>query len=378
MAFNATLISMALADYKSDLNIRYEGDNVFCISCDVKMTSMSDDLFECPICEQQFVHQCQVAVESGGESGHVFRGRSNDYRIQQIQNNKTALIQKNRKYEQVTGRSGIPEPILEEAARLYSTLQVAYYNLRQIKFVRRGKIKDQILACLIHKLLKKKGLVRQRAEISSIFELEDTGFSVGETQVQELERALGLDLIHDQSEIIVDLATRYLRDLDLLANYGGTLNTPKNLQFVIDIVIRAEVIKCGICCYLYSRVAGSVYILTRELSLNPKNKIIEQACDSCKKNTFERFKKIIQINYVFFRDIIESFPSKKTETTLDTRRLPHLYKYIEILKDRVNIPEIKAVYEEMKKGIDSPEGLPDDYDPYVDSILRDYDYPDIN
>ena len=371
---NNTILQFALMDYKSDLPVKHNGDHVLCISCDVKMIPISDTLFECPVCDQQYFNQTQVASESMDSLTGNSRTRYGDYRLQQIQNNRLALIKKNMKYEKTTGKSGLPEFVLDEAARLYSSLQISYYNLRRVKFVRRGKIKDQILACLVFKILKKKGMIRQRSEISIIFELEDTGFSVGETQVQELEKALDLDLVCDDGDEVIDLATRYLKDLDKLTNSG--IFTTKNLQFVIDIVIRAEVIKCGICCYLYSRIAGAIFILTQELKMDPKNKIIEQACDSCKKNTFERFKKIIMINYIYFEDIFTEFHTSRvggSNGDINTLRLPHMKKYISRLSIRLDIPEIHDINDKLI----SDKDLPDDFDPYVDAILAKYDYPNI-
>lgn len=374
-------LELARANLQSDSTVTFNKDHsISCSICDTVMKLIFTDTYECPICEQQYNHQDSIAENTGTDelqirdaSGRLRRTRSrnSDYRKQQIQTNKARLMTANDLWAEATGNQKLPEEVLDEAAKLYSSLQIAYYNIRRVKFVRRGNIKDQILACLVHKILKKKGMPRQRAEIASIFKLDITGFSTGETQIQELENVLNLDLVYDPSDEIVDLATRYLKSLD--SKVSKTLYTTRNLQFIVDLVIRAEVIKCGICCYLYSRVAGAVFLFATELNLKLHNRVIESSCDKCKKNTFERFKKIIGINYPFFVDIFTDF--KKSRTPLDslnTSKLRHLKVYINKLVEMYGYPE----FIEIKNKLDDPESnLADDYDPFVDAILKKYNYP---
>lgn len=363
--------------FKTEELVIFRDSGLYCSGCDLQMNNLSDNTYECPMCERQYTHYVSVAnfngrddMQAKGTNGkiHKFRTRGTEYRLQQIQNNKLHLIMLNEKYQ----GPRIPVEILDEASKRYSSLQISYYNLRKKKFVRRGNIKEQILACFVYRLLKKKGMARQRSEISQIFGLESTGFSAGETQLQELETALNLDLVYDPSDEIIDLSRRYLKTLEKKS--GQDWYTPKGLQFVINLVVRAEVIKCGVCCYSYSRVAGAVFMLTTECGIKLKNSIIEKACDSCKKNTFERFRKVVMINHHFFDDIIAKFHDKTViyNKKPDIRRLPHMKQYIDklcVLYDGI-IPEFQDIKKYMEENT-----LPDDYDPYVDSILRKYGYP---
>lgn len=374
------LLFINTAEYKSDETVIFRDHYLFCAGCDLQMNNIFDNTYECPSCERQYTHYETVAnfggrddMQTKGTNGkiHKFRTRGVEYRLQQIQNNKIHLMMLNEKYQ----GSKIPVEILDEAAKRYSSLQISYYNLRKKKFVRRGNIKEQILACFVFRLLKKKGMARQRSEVAQIFGLESTGFSAGETQLQELENALNLDLVYDPSDEIIDLAKRYLKSLE--ESSGHKIYTPKNLQFVINLVIRAEVIKCGICCYSYSRVAGAVYMLTNECKKKFKNNIIESACDFCKKNTFERFHRVVIINNHYFEDIFDDF-HKDTQENIkrpDTRRLPHMKKYLKKLVELYGdmIPE----FQEMASYIENTPDLPDDYDPYIDSVLKKYNYPSI-
>lgn len=364
-----------LSTIQDDNHIIFTEDGIMCRSCNRRMILLDESMYECPGCSIIHTHQISIAdtnntdeLQTRDASGNVHksRTRSSDYRSIQIQANKFKLITMNDNWAKETGRDKIHEEILDEAAKLYSSLQTAYYGLRGIKFVRRGNIKDQILASLVYRLLKKKGLVRQRAEIAQIFGLEVTGFSTGESQVQELDKALNLDLISDPAEELIDYATRYLKKLEQLS--GQEIYCNKNLQFVIDIVVRAEVIKCGIHCYLYSRVAGAVYMLTLELNLGLKNKIIEASCDCCKKNTFERFRKIVTINERYFKDIFTAFHVCTSIAPIMVRRLPHLKMYISLLVNEH--PDI-IEYVEYQQLLEEP-GVPDDIDFNIDALLKRY------
>lgn len=362
-------------DIIDEQSVIFTNEGIICKSCNRRMILLDEIVYECPVCNLHHHHQVSIAdtnntdeLQTRDASGNVHksRTRSSDYRSIQIQANKFKLITANDNWAKLTGRDRIHEEILDEAAKLYSSLQTAYYGLRGVKFVRRGNIKDQILASLVYRLLKKKGLVRQRAEIAQIFGLEVTGFSTGESQVQELDKALNLDLISDPMEELIDYASRYLKQLE--STSGLNVYNNRNLQFVIDIVMRAEVIKCGIHCYLYSRVAGAIYVLTLELGLGLKNRIIEAACDSCKKNTFERFRKIIMINQRYFQDLIEDFHDSLEDVPIVVRRVPHLIRYLDtLIKEYPDIIE----YIEYRKKLDEAD-VPDDIDFNIDALLKRY------
>lgn len=339
-----------------------------------------DNVYECAVCEQQYYHQMIIAENNKDEMQtrdatgrvHKSRTRRSDYRAVQIQKNRAELMIKNDAYHERTGNTKIPEEILDEAVRFYSSIQTMYYNLRQKKFVKRGNIKDQILAFLVYILMKRKRLSSQRSTIIAVFELEHTGFSAGETQILEISKLLGIDLIHDTMDEIVDLTTRYLLSLDKAT--GENIYTQRNIQFVLDIITRATVIKCGMHCYVYSRVSGAVFMLINELGLSFKNKVIENACDHCKKNTFERFRKIVMINFRYFADIFIDFQKYrhgKDIRAAEVRRLPHTKKYLGILIDMYpDVPEFKTFLEQTN---DAENPVPDDINFNIDDVLKKYD-----
>lgn len=385
---------------ESEDPVKMIDDKWYCVPCNHPLRHLTDGLYDCEKCGQEHVSNTVISANKAGEvhardsCGRVRRSRTKtqDYRKQQISHNRGVMLTKNDIYRTETGNRGIPEEVISEVATTYSDLQVMYYNLLGTRFVRRGKIKDQILACLIYKLLKKKGMPMQRAEIAKIFMLEESGFSTGETQVQELEKSLELNLVSDITGEMVDLCIKYLRAVDriIIADNMGhdEVLTIDNLQFVVNIVMRAEVIKAGICCYLYSRVSGAVSILLTELGIKMKNKKVEEACDSCKKNTFDRFRKIVFNNHKYFADIFDTLidgdgtlgtikkiagdvyvPGRRG---INTSRLWHMRRYLSILADEWGdrIPEFGELKKEAYR-----DDIPDDWDPHVDGILRQYGYP---
>lgn len=381
--------------------VKYIDGRMTCGSCSVPMRHLMDGIYDCPSCSQEYVSNATIVNNTSGDvcvrdsKGRMRRTRTKtqDYRKQQISHNRAVMITRNDDYRRETNNRGIPDDVINEVAYTYSDLQVMYYNLLGTRFVRRGKIKDQILACLVYKLMKKKGLPMQRAEIAKIFVLDESGFSTGETQVQELEESLELDLVSNIIDETVDLSIKYLRAIDRAIVSEGTatdgeLTTLDNIQFVVNLVMRAEVIKAGICCYLYSRVSGAISILLTELGANVRNKVIEEACDSCKKNTFDRFRKIVQNNHIYFYDIFDALSDgdgtlagiKKLagdvyvpgRRGINISRLWHTRRYMQILVDVWGkyIPEFIELRDKSLR-----DDIPDDWDPYVDGIFREYGYP---
>lgn len=364
------------------------------------MRHLMDGIYDCEKCGQEYINSAAIndnrssETQSRDSKGRIRRSRTKtqDYRKQQISHNRAVMLTNNDEYRAETGNRGIPDEVINEVASTYSDLQVLYYNLLGTRFVRRGKIKDQIMACLVHKLLKKKGMPMQRAEIARIFVLEESGFSTGETQVQELEKSLELDLVSNITDETVDLSIKYLHAIDRVVVSEGIsfkeVATIDNIQFVVNLVMRAEVIKAGICCYLYSRVSGAISILLTEINLKIRNKLVEEACDSCKKNTFDRFRKIVQNNYKYFADIFDCLtdgndtvagikkmagdvyvPSRRG---VNISRLWHTRRYMDILVEEWGevIPEFIELRE-----MSMSDKVADDWDPYVDGIFRKYGYP---
>lgn len=364
------------------------------------MRHLMDGIYDCEKCGQEHINSAAIndnrssETQSRDSKGHIRRSRTKtqDYRKQQISHNRAVMLTKNDEYRIETGNRGIPDDVINEVASTYSDLQVLYYNLLGTRFVRRGKIKDQIMACLVYKLLKKKGMPMQRAEVARIFVLEESGFSTGETQVQELEKSLELDLVSNITDETVDLAIKYLRSIDRVIVSEGMdfkeVTTIDNIQFVVNLVMRAEVIKAGICCYLYSRVSGAISILLTEINLKIRNKLVEEACDSCKKNTFDRFRKIVQNNYKYFADIFDCLTDGNDTIAgikkmagdvyvpgrrgINISRLWHTRRYMNTLVEEWGavIPEFVNI-----RDMAMSEDIADDWDPYVDGIFRNYGYP---
>jgi len=374
----AAKLLLARGNFKDSEPVSHTVDGIFCNACNKRMVFITDDIYECSICSLRHHHQIIIAATNNTDElqtrdafgkMHKTRTRRADYRLSQIQKNRTDLILKNDAYAQRTGCPKVPEEIIDEAVRFYSSVQTMYFNLCRKKFVKRGNRKNQILAYLVYEFMNIKHLSVQRSTIINIFELDETGFSSGETQILEIIKILGIDLNHDPMDVIVDLATRYLKNLD--NECPGKIFTQKNIQFVIDLITRTLVIKCGMRCYICSRVAGAVYILIKELGFSFKNKVIETACDHCKKNTFERFRKTIKINLHYFTDIFDEFHrSKAVVSSVQIRKLPHTIKYLGYLIEEH--PDVDEFRECLVMVTREDAEIADDIDFNVDSILKKY------
>lgn len=190
----------------------------------------------------------------------------------------------------------IPTSILSKAAESYNEIQKN--DGCNKKFVRRGNVKDQILAALIQYHCIKEGISYKKSQIARFMGLETDGFSQGESILTDLA-ARGLIDIEQNEEPIDGFVEKYLDTL--------SINTPAHRGFVIEIVTRSEERKVGMNSQIPSKIAGTIWLLICRLNLKITAKSLEAAADDTKKSTFIKFYNTVIHHIDMFADIFDKY-----------------------------------------------------------------------
>ena len=196
----------------------------------------------------------------------------------------------------------IPDEILREVVMRYNTIQGftediidADGKLRgKKKFVRRGSIKDEVLAALIYFECILRNDIRKKRDIAIFMKLPSHGFSRGEGILREL-KARGKIELPEEEETAEGYARRYLKSLGI--------DTDEYVKFVCDIVDTSDDKNIGMNCQLSTKVAGAIWVLVSHAGLNISALAVEKATDNTKKSTFVKFSKLIMDNKEHFQHI---------------------------------------------------------------------------
>jgi len=236
----------------------------------------------------------RIPISTGANKGR-FRNINNDYSHTQIKNIFDQLKQLQLHY---TGAK-ISLDILKSVAERYNAIQKLIKNASEHgqKFVRRGDIKNEILAALIYFECIRQNNPRKRADIATFMCLVVQGFSRGEDTLRDLAASGFFDL--PECDHIVGYTERYFEAL--------RIENPQYDRFVIAIVRRSTERNIGVSSQISSRIAGTIYIVITRCKLATTVAELERAADNTKKNTFMKFYKAVMENIIEFADIFREF-----------------------------------------------------------------------
>jgi hypothetical protein len=210
----------------------------------------------------------------------------------------------------------IPNRVLDSACDLYNTIQKKVMQRddgttiiindstddssaqsKCKKFVRRGTIKDEILAALIYIQCQNEGVSRKKKDIAAFMKLSTQGFSRGEDILRNLKAQGVIDLAMDDEQGS-GYIERYLTTLDIDLKYIGFIN---------EIVELSEVNHICMTSQTGSKIVGTIWILIKLLNLKINAKQLESATDNTKKNTFDKFSKCIESSMGTFGHIFRKY-----------------------------------------------------------------------
>lgn len=165
------------------------------------------------------------------------------------------------------------------------------------KFVRRGTIKDEILAALIYIQCQNEGMSRKKKDIAAFMKLSTQGFSRGEDILRNLK-----------AQGVIDLAMDGEQGSGYIERYLTTLNIDlKYTDFINDVVSVSESNHICMTSQTGSKVVGTIWILIKLLKLKITAKQLESATDNTKKNTFDKFSKCIESSMGTFSPVFKKY-----------------------------------------------------------------------
>jgi transcription initiation factor TFIIIB Brf1 subunit/transcription initiation factor TFIIB len=267
----------------------------YCPDCDIPMLKSGCDL-NCPNCglcqeneTETIAHDetytATIRIATGANKGRCYNTVS-DYTKTQRKMIVDQLYQNSVAYK----GPAFPVNVLAQAASQYNNIQkviteVDYYRdgsvKGQKKFVRRGNIKDEILAALIFFEGIREKIYRKRKDIATFMNLPILGFARGEDILRNLHGEGKIDIPVDEepNEGFID---RYTEALQLDGQYAPFINA------IVDI---SEQKKIGMDSQISSKIVAAIYIVCVHCKLGITAADIEKACDNTKKNTFLKFVK---------------------------------------------------------------------------------------
>jgi hypothetical protein len=230
----------------------------------------------------------------GAQKGRMYNPM-NDYSKAQRKAVQDHLMRCRRDY----AGDKIPENVLSKVAEIYNTIQQfpVADDGNEKKFVRRGPIKDEILAELIDKICESEGIARQPQEIAQFMKLRSHGYARGAKIV---------------SKLIVDGRLVLPRPVDDETRFAECylekmkMESPIYLGFVRDIVIVSEKLKLCMSSQPSSKVAGALYLLVVSKKM-PFTVADLEKITGIKYNTFKKFYDAVVANKHEFVDVFMNY-----------------------------------------------------------------------
>jgi hypothetical protein len=282
----------------------------YCPDCNVPMTPSGTSEYVCNDCgritqytadgckdHSEAVNTC-IRICTGANKGR-FYNINGDYDRTRKKIISDQLMQNQNNYS----GNAFPINILKAAATQYNNIQKIVEDdigengeiKGQKKFVRRGNIKDEVLAALIYFECIREKLVRKKKDIAAFMNLPTNGFSRGEDILRTIHAEGKIDIPCDEEEPIEGFVDRYMEALGLeKQNYS---------DFVVELVMESERKKMGMNSQVSSKIVGAISLIISVCKLNINTQQLERACDNTKKNTFTRFTKLVQNNMAVFGPI---------------------------------------------------------------------------
>lgn len=288
----------------NDLNENLIGENDYehesqfnyCNSCNIPMNhSGCGDGYKCPNCG--YIRKIIGNIKDCDDLSCNVKSSNRKYSVQQQETIRNELFDLNEK-----SSFKIPKDILSRVAEKYHSIQNHVIEeeedgvMKEKKFVRRGQVKNRVLAAILANECMKSGVARRNSDIAEFMALDNNGFSKGENILKSLSRKGIIELCeeHDQTESFI---RRYFSALSVESeNYVG---------FVYDLIQLSIKKKIGMSSVACSKVAGGIWFLITHQSkvdkdLDISKEQLEIACDNIRSNTFTNFSKELEANKGWF------------------------------------------------------------------------------
>lgn len=325
----------------------------YCIYCEICMIQLQDGSYQCNDCGyfKEMLGEFN-GIDDQHENNGVMKKCSRSGAIYSITIDYTATQKKQLLKELLdlnnvcTDETKIPKNILRETAEMYNKIQTITTDKNgkindginnvegETKWVRRGRVKKEIMGAILYYLLIKHGVARQKNDIIKFMGFQSGGLSQGILILEDLilqdvlKSDLGDIVEMDTTEVFID---RYLTAL-------GLNEFDDYKSFIIDIINESIRRRIGVSSMNNSKIVGTIYLLIKKLKLDFTIDKIETACDNKRKNTFTNFTNEIEANILKFYPIFKKY---KIPTGLDEKYIVRVKKF----KPDEEIPEFLINYD---------------------------------
>ena len=277
--------------------IRVSGDEGRCIECgNIQVYYRVRDANE-----QSFG---RVRLKSRGGKIHVYNTGNSGYERTQKKVISNLLAHNQADFD----GEPFPDNVVSAVIRLYSEIQYLTEDgedgKSKKKFVRRGNLKEEVIAALIYFECNRAGQMRKKRDIARFMKLPTCGFSRGEDIIRGLQAEGFIDLPVD-AETVDGFVIRYLKNLAIFAGLRE-LADQTSISFVSALVNESETLNISRNSQTCSKVAGAIWLLCKYKFPGISVAQIERATDNTKKTTFMRFSLEIEDKLAIFAHVFKT------------------------------------------------------------------------
>jgi hypothetical protein len=288
-----------------NMNKVQEVDHRICVDCNLALIVSGSEL-SCPSCGM-VTTKGESGMDTTAATGTIkianSRGRYYNFSGDYSRTQRKVIEDQLNKNNNAINENKLPKNIITNVAAIYNTIQqmIVMCGGQEKKFVRRGNIKDEVLAAIIYYECIRSGVARQTKDIAEFMKLPVNGFSRGDDILRTIHRQKKLELPIDASNDEL-CANRYLESLGIM--------TPEYKTFIMDVVDVSE--RSYICMHsaISSKIVGTIWMLVSQLGLDVTIEKLENTADKIKKNTFMKFYVAVQHDPITFADIFRKHKIK--------------------------------------------------------------------
>jgi len=274
-----------------------------CNDCNVRM-DLSGSSYKCQYCgftinnepdrgkDLEGTTSNSIRITTGVNKGRLRNGNADYSKVQK----KNLMDQLAKKQAQYNGPQ-FSKDVLLAAVTQYGSCQ-KYIKQEGDDFVRRGSIRDEILAALVFFECIRAKNIRKRKDIAIFMGLASSGFAKGEDIVRTWHAKKLIDIPVNE-EPVDGYADRYLEALGL--------EDPRYGLFIEEIVVASMNNKIAMSSQISSKIVGAIWIVITQLKINITSQTLEKSTDNTKKNTFVKFCKAVYDSGQVFAPIFRKY-----------------------------------------------------------------------
>jgi transcription initiation factor TFIIIB Brf1 subunit/transcription initiation factor TFIIB len=211
----------------------------------------------------------------------------------------------------------LSEDIIDITVEQYNKLQQTNIEVRgpsgdlleSRKFVKRGNVKNVILAAILYYTCLEHKVAFTRPEISRFMGIE-SGFSEGEIILRQLKAEGKIEINLGLHELETMFVTRALLELDLMAYFG----------FVVECLKKMYEYNLGANVCSRTKIAALIYIAVIKQRLNVSAARIQAAAADIKYQTWQKLANELNDKLYLFEEILKKYDIRNEYSKRKSRK----------------------------------------------------------